>query len=311
MRVTTFGMNAQYLSDLDQIVSKYQDLSQQLSTGRKLNQPSDDPVAMAADIQTQTVQAQVSQWSSNAGAALSQMQTADAALSTLENILGQVRTEVVQALNGTNTAQDLNQICAVVQQQTAAVANVANTSDGGQYIFAGTNGTQAPWDTSSATWKGNSNQRTVVIGGSVTVAVNVDGESLFATAPSGASKGLLATGGAGAPPNSGVLQQIQADLANGDMNGLRTDLSDLDANINQVIAMRSDLGGRMTLVQAAQTQLSQASNLLQQQKGKLEDADLAQVISQLTTQQTVYMAALATGQHLILPTLADVLSNTH
>ncbi|MCL6547319.1 MAG: flagellar hook-associated protein FlgL [Alicyclobacillus sp.] len=297
MRVTTFGITNQYIGDLNNIMTKFQTLQRELSTGRKLNEPSDDPVAFSSDILTQTMMSEVQQWQDNAKLALSKLQMADDSMSTLQTVLGNIRTQLVQAVNGTNTPEDIRQIASVVSQQVANVEQIANTSDGEEYIFAGVNGTVKPMDLGSQTWSGSAQLETLAIGDGVTMPVGVDGKQLFDSVPAGGSQTLMA-----------ALNQIVADLQAANSPNLQQDLAELDAHINQVSAVRADLGGRMTRVQSAQTQLAQSLNILQQRKGQAEDADLAEVATQLATQQTVYQAALLSGQRMILPTLANVLS---
>lgn len=117
MRITSFGITAQYMNDLNNVMAKYQDLEQQLSTGRKLNQPSDDPVAFESDMQSQTSMLQVAQWQNNATESTTSMQNSDAAMNTLQGILGGIRTQVVQAVNGTNTQEEFGSILTFVSQQ--------------------------------------------------------------------------------------------------------------------------------------------------------------------------------------------------
>lgn len=312
MRVTTFGVNAQYMSDLTDIMTKYQQLEQQMSTGRKLNQPSDDPVAFETDIQSQTQQAQVSQWQDNVTAALSATQNSDSAMSTLTDTLGGLRTHLVSASNGTHTPADISNMLSSVKQTVASVAQVADTSDGQQYIFGGTNGKQAlisvqPNGTLNWT-SGTTPMQSLTIGANVRVGIGVDGSALFNSAPVGTvNPSLIST------LNSIVNDMTSAANAPNDatyqvaMQSVQTDLSNLDSNIDNITGLRSDLGGRMNRIQSSQTQLTQMQNALTGQQGAAENADLAQVITKLTTQQTVYQAALSSGQHLILPTLADVL----
>lgn len=310
MRVTTFGANAQYLSNLDAIMQKYQTLEAELSTGRQLNQPSDNPVAMSQDIQVQSALSLVTQWNNNAGSALSSMQTADGTLSQLQSALGTIRTQLVQAMNGTNTPSDLQNIGATVFQEVNNVAQLANTNDGSTYIFAGTNGLSVPLSvTSSAathtisaySWSGSGNTNTEV-GHGVSVQTNVDGKAVFNTVPSGGASDLMTT----LENISNTMNHPPATAAA--LNAaLGSSLSDLDANLNNISAIRADLGGRMNRMQAAQTQTQTMTLNLQTQQGQAQDANVAQVVSQITTQQTVYQAALSAGKNLILPTLADIL----
>ncbi|MCL6598701.1 MAG: hypothetical protein K6T81_08165 [Alicyclobacillus macrosporangiidus] len=300
MRVTTFGMTATYLQDLNEVMSKYQDLQQELSSGRKLNQPSDDPVGLSVDIAIQTSLTEIDQWQNNAASGLTKLQSADASLSSLQSVLGNIRTELIQAMNGTNTPADLSQIQSVVLQEIQNVVQIADTNDGEQYIFAGVTGNQSPLSMTVAgsvitfTWNGGGTQ-TTTIGDNVQVPVNVDGAQVFNTSP-----------GAGVPSLLTTLANIYNDLANNPAN-LDVDLQNLDANLDNISAIRADVGGRMSRLEAAQSQLSAITNNFKKSQSQVEDADLAQVITQLSTEQTVYQAALMSGSRMILPTLADVL----
>ena len=314
MRVTTFGTTQVYLQDLNNIMQKYQGLEQQLSTGRKLNQPSDNPVGFEADISIQHALTQTGQWGNNAAAALSDMQNSDSTMATLQNILGSIRTELVQASNGTNTPADVGQIATRVAQQVKEVAQVAGTNDGQQYIFGGSNGKIQPITLNASgqlVWnlaaQGGTPTKSTTIGANVSLAVSVDGTQLFDLPPTTGVPGLVDN-----------LNQIVTDMQSAgtatsgaafqsSLQSIQTDLNNLDANMNNVSALRGDLGGRMNRAQSAVNQLDQATTQLSAQKSNVEDANLAQVMTQLTTQQTVYQAAIAAGQQLVLPTLADVL----
>jgi flagellar hook-associated protein 3 FlgL len=307
MRVTTFGANAQYLNNLNSVMDTYQHLQQELATGRALNQPSDNPVALSQDILLQTSQTLVGEWQANATAALSQMETADSTMGQLQTLLGEIRTRLIGAMNGTNTSQDIQNIGADVFQIISNIVQLANTNDGESYIFAGTSGKSQPLTMTTDpanphliqnfSWTG-SGSRSVAIGDKVLLDINVDGNVLFNSPTSGGQPSMLQT-----------LQNINNDLNSNPPKtaNLEQDLADLDAVIDNVSAIRADLGGRMHRAQAAQTQLAAMSKDLQTQQGQVEDANIAQVITQLTTQQTIYQAALVSGRNLILPTLADVL----
>jgi flagellar hook-associated protein 3 FlgL len=319
VRVTTFGVNTRFLAELDNIMSKYQDLENELSTGRKLNQPSDDPVGFEVDIQTQVSIEQVKQWASNVDSALSELQTADATISSLNQVLGSIRTNLVQAVNGSTTQSDVNNLVSIVSQLVQEVGQIANTTDGQQYLFAGKNGKVQPVKilaNGQLQWNatGGTPDKLATIGDGVTIAVGVNGsdvfQSTFASAnPARGNTTLLDT-------LNNIVADLQAAAAAPDTATFQTniqtvqyDLQDLDTAIDHTLALQADLGGRLTRVRGAQSLLAQSQNLLAAYKSKVEDADLAQVLTQLATQQTVYQAALISGQRMILPTLAEVMKS--
>lgn len=279
-------------------MQKLQAEEQQASTGNRINQPSDDPVGYSADVTAQSMIKDTQQWIGNAAFATSSMQIANDSITTLQSMLGKIRTQVVAATNGTNTATDLKQMATVVKQYIGAVKSVANTNDGQEYIFAGTNGDSVPLSgdvTSGFTWNGNNKPQNTDIGNGTKLQINTDVSSVF-NSNSSASQNLLKN-----------LTNIYQDLNAGNKSNLQTDLGDLDSNISNVTAVQSDLGGRMDRAQAANSQLSSILLTLQNQQSQLQDANMADVISSLTTDQTVYTAALNVGAKMILPTLASVL----
>ena len=129
-----------------------------------------------------------------------------------------------------------------------------------------------------------------------TIPVNVTASSLFLTTPSGASSNLQQT-----------LGNIVTDLQAGNTQGLQSDLADLSANLNNVVNANADLGTRINRLTALQNQMTQYSTTMTNQKGVIEDANMAKVITQFNTDQTVYTAALKMGAQILLPALVNFL----
>src|ERR1700733_1652590 len=90
MRVTNMVPDIQYAMQQSQ-----QALSaalQQVSTGLRVNQPSDDPSASANMVVSLAASANVDQYTSNVSSMLPQMQTADSAISQIETSLNTIIT---------------------------------------------------------------------------------------------------------------------------------------------------------------------------------------------------------------------------
>ena len=311
MRVTTFGMTQTYLTNLQSVMSQYQKDQLQLTTGKSINQPSDNPVGFSSDMLTKSLLNNVSVWQGNAQTALSDMQVTGGALTNLQSVLGNIRTQIVQAANGTNTAEDLNNTASVVKNYIESVQQIANTTNGSTYIFAGNQGTNQPLTADVTTlasppttsiWQGDSQPQSTYIGKNVKLQTNVDGTTVFNTAPSGGTS-LLTT-------LYNLYQHLKGANASNlaiVTSNLQTDLSNLDMNISQVSSTQAQLGGRMDRAKSAVSQLSQMTLTLKAQQSQTEDANMAQVTTDLMTQQTLYQAALQSGSKMILPTLASVL----
>ncbi|PAB60121.1 flagellar hook-associated protein FlgL [Anaeromicrobium sediminis] len=85
-------------------------------------------------------------------------------------------------------------------------------------------------------------------------------------------------------------------------------LEDLDENLNQVLAVRADLGAKMSYVELTQNRLSDEYVTYTGLMSMNEDVDMAEVAMELASAQSVYEASLAAGSKIILPSLADFIT---
>ena len=112
---------------------------QQLSTGKQINGPADNPAGYAISQRFQTQINGLNQAVSNGNQAVSLVQTATGALQNETNLLQQIRTIAVQSANGSNTAQDRASLQGVVSQLLAQVQTIATqTQFNGQNLLDGT-----------------------------------------------------------------------------------------------------------------------------------------------------------------------------
>jgi flagellar hook-associated protein 3 FlgL len=93
-----------------------------------------------------------------------------------------------------------------------------------------------------------------------------------------------------------------------DGNALRdTDLKALEANLDQVNDARAHVGATVSRLDAADARLAATETAANQLLADTEDVDFAQAALTLSTQQTVYEAALRSGAAIIQPSLLDFL----
>jgi flagellin len=116
----------------------------QVSTGLRVNQPSDDPAAAADYVNSLAASANVDQYTQNVTALTSQLQTADSALGSIVTSLNSAITLGFQGGTGTTSTSDRQAIAQQVQGVLNNVVAQANTSYQGSYVFAGSSTTAAP-----------------------------------------------------------------------------------------------------------------------------------------------------------------------
>ena len=144
MRIATSTIYAQQTSAITDQESLYQQIGNQLSTGKQLQDPSDDPARIAQDLTLHSAIDATNQQSTNVQSAVSELTTTDSALSSLTSVLQSARQLAIQGSTDNLTDQQRtaigNQIDQLLQQSIA----VGNTSYAGRYIFAGTTKTVNP-----------------------------------------------------------------------------------------------------------------------------------------------------------------------
>lgn len=150
MRVTNMVPDAQYAMQQSQ-----QALSaalQQVSTGLRVNQPSDDPAASANLVVSLAASANVDQYTSNVSSVLPQMQTADSAISSIVTSLNSAITSGTEGANGTESTTNRQSIATQVQGLLSNVIAQANTSFQGVYLFGGSASSAPPFVPASSTY---------------------------------------------------------------------------------------------------------------------------------------------------------------
>ena len=204
MRVSTSWMQQQSVGSMMDRQSDLSDLNIQLSTGKRINQPSDDPVGAARALDLTHVTADTAQYQRNITSANARLGLEDQTLSNVTNVLGRVRTLLLQAANGTQTDETRGDIAAEMVQLRQQLLGQANSKDGqGEYIFAGNRtGTEPFASQNGVTYVGDDGQRMVAAGPGLQVATGDPGSAVFANIPTG--NGTFAISAAAANSGSAV-----------------------------------------------------------------------------------------------------------
>lgn len=183
MRVSTSQMSLIAMNSILEQQSKVARTQEQLSTGRRILSPSDDPSGTAALIGYQQSLDTVSQYQENIAAARQRLNREESALKSVGNILDRIRELALQANNSSLSNEDRRMIAVEVRQNLGEITTVANTMDAnGEYIFAGYQGFTQPFSRSSSgnyVYGGDSGQRFLQIGATQQVAVGDAGEDVF------------------------------------------------------------------------------------------------------------------------------------
>lgn len=156
--------------------------SEQASSGRRLNRPSDDPAAAALALGFERRIADIER---SVEAAQSGRDTVDGAAGVLQEVsdlVTQVRALMIQGMNGTLDEQSRTAIADEVALLREQLVTLGNTRQGNRYLFAGSEAETPPFAVDSSgnvTFVGNDVEQDVRIGPGVGVPINVPGSDLF------------------------------------------------------------------------------------------------------------------------------------
>jgi flagellar hook-associated protein 3 FlgL len=186
-------------------LSKTQD---QLSSGKRIQTPSDDPVAAVELSNLNTSQLQATQYTSNGTAASSRLTLEQQALSDSTNALQSVRDLVVQANSGSNNASDLAAIGTQINSLEQQLMGIGNRQDAqGEYLFAGYSTGATPFVRNSSgavSYVGDTGARSVALDADTSVQMSDAGSSVFMNIPAG--NGVFTTAVGSGNTGTGVVE---------------------------------------------------------------------------------------------------------
>ncbi|MBW0145997.1 flagellar hook-associated protein FlgL [Marinobacter arenosus] len=207
MRISSQQIFSGGISRLQELNSSLNNTQQQISTGKRVNKPSDDPVAAARILKLDQELSRVETYQRNVNLADNRLNQEESALASSIDIIQRIRELTVQAGNGSLSANDRQSISSELKERLSQLADVANTRDpSGEYIFSGFQGTrQAFVQAADGSWQyqGDEGQRVLEIDDGVTVPISDHGKGIFVSVPK-AITGVEAAGNSAGSYISGV-----------------------------------------------------------------------------------------------------------
>ncbi|MCG3420574.1 flagellar hook-associated protein FlgL [Oceanobacillus jordanicus] len=289
MRITQGMLSNNMLRNLTSSYSKMDTLMDQVSTGKKINRPSDDPVIAMKGMGYRTELKQIEQYKRNTSEVHNWMDNTDSALDKATQTMQKLRELAVQASNDTYDASERENIMNEVTQLKEHMMDIANTSVNGKYIFNGTD-TETPPVNEDGEFEPSSTSPVLIdVAGGTKLQANVNPEDVF-------GNDLFAN-----------IDSFIADLESNDQEAIEGNISSLQGGIDNIINARADLGARMNRLELVENRLSEQEIVATSTMAENEDVDYEKAITELITQESLHRAALSAGSKIIQPSLIDFL----
>jgi len=183
LRVTTAQQYNVAIDNMQRSNVTIDNLSQQISSGQRVLQPSDDPIAAAQIIKLDRELAQYEKYELNIEVTERRLTLEESVLDSMRTSLNRINEFVIQGSNGTLTDSDRASIAVALRTEVEYMADLMNTQDvQGEYIFAGSKGGTQPYqlqEDGSYDYQGDDGQRSIQVSNELFVSSNDSGQYLF------------------------------------------------------------------------------------------------------------------------------------
>lgn len=292
------------------------------ATGRTINRPSDNPSEISHLMAINATLMGNEQYLRNIQDGLGYLNQSDTALDSVGKTLQDAKVLALQGANDTLTQEDRRAIAEQIDKQINALVDLANSSLGGKYLFAGTQNGMPPFmrnkNDDKIYYRGNTElvQREILFGSSY--AVVTPGVEEAGSANSGVF-GKLTANTIEDPPGSGqiwtevsggpleVLKNLRDQLRAGDTAGINAALGRLDTAHDEILTHRVAVGARTRHLEAVKEQLEDQEVKLKAVLIDIQGADIAKLTVEAAQNQLVHQASLMTAANLLNVSLLQYL----
>jgi flagellar hook-associated protein 3 FlgL len=297
MRVTFAASQRAASEGIARAAERMAHYQRQVSTGLRVEKPSDDPSAAASAIVERGAIAAIDQFSLTSDAADSRLRIVDSVLSDLINKLTSAQTTIMSVRGSTAPDSQRNAAAQELLSLREAVLENLNTSFRGTYVFAGAAGTTRPFAKNVAgtvdPYAGSTREVDVDIDRGRAVTVAFDGSVL--------SQGTDAT------DVFAAFDSAAAAAVAGDDVALGAALDAITRAFDRATQVQSRVGASLRGVADQQLKLDEVARASQARVSTLEEASLVEAISGMQQAETTYTAALGAAARIGQTSLFDFL----
>lgn len=283
MRISTqtlFETGSARISELQSGLVRTQ---QQISTGRRILVPSDDPAGSARALDVTQSQSLNTQYGLNRQYAKESLGAVEGTLSSVTSLLQDVKTTVIAAGNAVLSNAERGYMATELQGRFDELLGLANSRDAlGNYLFSGFQ-TATPAFVATATgaqYQGDQGQRLMQVDSARQIAVSNTGQSIF----QGGGQDVFAT-------LNDLVALLQTPGTAGLAGGLATANGQLDTALDRVLTARASGGSRLQELDALDNAGEDRKLQYSQTLSDLQDLDYAKALTQLSQQQITLEAA--------------------
>lgn len=288
MRISTNTIYQSGIARIGNLQSDQAKLQEQISTGRRISTPSDDPVAAARALEISSAQGSNKKFADTRQTAQLKLNTLESNLTSVTNLLVSAQSTLVSAGNGSLSDAERSFIGSDLKGSLDSLLGLANTQDAsGNYLYAGFKTSTVPFVASAtgANYAGDSNQQLLQVDTQRQMAINATGDNVFQANGNDVFAALNDIVTLLKTPITDAATQATYNA------GLSTAIGKLKGSVDNVLNVRADVGAKLNEIDNLDTAGSDRALQYSKSLSNIQDTDYASALSDLAKQQTIMEAA--------------------
>jgi flagellar hook-associated protein 3 FlgL len=277
MRIATNYQYDTFQFDIANATERLSKVSRELSTGKKITQPSDDPFGVGQTINMRSLQAGMEQYSTNLKMAKGTLGYTDSTASDMSDLMKRAYSLAVSGASSTTDQTGRNAMASEIASIQTRLLDLANTKGpNGNYLFAGQKSTTKPYTLvgTTLTFNGDTNKVVVEAGPGEMMTINTPGEPMISDMYN-------------------RLETLKNDLTGGQVGAISgVDIANMQSSLDAINSVRGDVGSRMRSIDDLTSQWQRRSDDLTTNISDVEDVDMAEAALRYQQAQQAYSAAL-------------------
>jgi flagellar hook-associated protein 3 FlgL len=282
LRVTFNTLFRNTMRDVQRAGAEFARTQQQVSSGKRMQQASQDPSRAAAGLRERDEIRAADRYREANDSVDSRLRVVDAVLGDIVQNITTAQSRAAAGRTTVLTADQREAVALELEGVKDAIFGAVNTNYRGIHLFAGANSTAPPYTRSGSTvsgYLGDANVVRVDVSRSSSAAVTVDGGDLL---QGSASQDLFQT-----------LDALAAAVRAGDMDAITAGTAALDQAFNRVTTIQSRVGTTLAALPAERARLDELRRASDTRRSQAEEVNLAEAISGMTRAQQAQQAAIA------------------
>ena len=272
------------LGSISEELSKANEIA---TTGKRINNLSDDPVSLAQSLNIRSTLSNINQMGRNISFGNSWLTASESALTSVQNIISDAKALCVQMASATTGSEQRASAAENVQNMLDEIVSLANTDVAGNYIFAGSKTDTIPF-AQDGTYNGDNTPFSIKISRNSTIEIGNDGQAVFGTV-------------------FNTLADLKTALQSNDLGGIQNAMDNLDGHFDDISTKISDAGSKTNRLEIKDNIYQNLNFSNTERLSRIEDADIAEAIMNVKAAELTYQAALASSSEVMTLTLMDYL----